>query len=60
MVDLRMRRDELIRAGFEERLLNRVVSRVVSNQFKRQPPLIAKLSERTINHDFRYLRDWKR
>ena len=30
------------------------------NQFKRLPPVIAKLSRRTISHDFRYLRDWNR
>jgi NAD+ synthase len=27
-------------------------------QFKRRPPIIAKLSSRTINADFRYPRDW--
>jgi NAD+ synthase len=27
-------------------------------QFKRRPPLIAKVSNRTVNVDFRYARDW--
>jgi NAD+ synthase len=30
------------------------------SQFKRRMPLIAKLSDRTINADFRYPRDWGR
>ena len=33
---------------------------VVKNQYKRVAPPIANLSRRTINHDFRYLRDWRR
>jgi NAD+ synthase len=32
----------------------------VASQYKRVPPVIAKLSRRSIGHDFRYLRDWKR
>jgi NAD+ synthase len=28
------------------------------SQFKRMPPIIAKLSNRTVGYDFLYLRDW--
>lgn len=35
-----------------------VLERVRRNQFKRRQPLIAKLSARTIEMDFRYPRDW--
>ena len=60
MVDLRHRKEELLADGFDERLINEIARRVVRNQFKRITPPIAKLSRRTINHDFRYLRDWGR
>jgi len=36
-----------------------VIKRIYSNQFKRKPPIIAKLTNRTINHDFLYPRDIK-
>jgi NAD+ synthase len=28
------------------------------NQFKRMPPLVAKVSNRTVGYDFLYLHDW--
>ena len=58
MVDRRYREPELIEEGFPAALVREVARRVVANQYKRLPPPIAKLSRRTINHDFRYLRDW--
>lgn len=58
LVDLRYSREELARAGFALDFVDKVVRRIVQNQFKRLPPVIAKLSDRTINHDFRYLRSW--
>jgi NAD+ synthase len=36
-----------------------VVRRVVGSQFKRMPPVIAKVSTRSIGWDFRYPRDWR-
>ena len=36
-----------------------VAHRIVLNHYKRIPPVIAKLSKRTVNQDFRYLRSWK-
>ncbi len=58
MVDQRYGEDELVEAGFERAFVRRVAQRIAQNQYKRLPPIIAKLSERTINHDFRYLRSW--
>jgi NAD+ synthase len=58
MVDRRASRAELLAAGHAAALVEAVARRVVRNQYKRLPPVIAKLSERTINMDFRYLRDW--
>jgi NAD+ synthase len=31
---------------------------VQKSQFKRRPPVVAKVSHRTVNVDFRYARDW--
>ena len=58
MVDQRRSEDELAAQGFDRALIRTVVRRVAQNQYKRLPPVICKLSQRTINHDFRYLRDW--
>jgi NAD+ synthase len=58
MVDLRYERDELVAAGFAPGFIDRVASRVQRSQFKRRLPVIAKVSVRTIDRDFRYARDW--
>jgi NAD+ synthase len=58
LVDQRYRRDEAIAAGFEPEFVDRVITTIRRNQFKRMPPLIAKLSNRTVGYDFLYLRDW--
>ncbi len=58
MVDLRYSRAELCAAGFSEAFVRRVSEMVRSSQFKRRLPVIAKLSNRTIDRDFRYARDW--
>lgn len=60
MVDLRFDRDALVGAGFPALIVDRIAERVRANQFKRLPPVIAKVSPRTINSDFRYPRDWGR
>jgi NAD+ synthase len=60
LVDRRRSEDELVALGFPRELIKRVSERIVKNQFKRLPPLICKLSQRTVNQDFRYLRDWGR
>jgi len=60
MIDLRYDRDALVAAGFEPALVDRVSAQVRASQYKRLPPVIAKVSPRTINRDFRYPRDWGR
>jgi NAD+ synthase len=60
MVDERYTEAELLEAGFELAFVQRIAKRVAGMQYKRVPPLIAKLSDRTVNQDFRYLRDWGR
>ncbi len=58
MVDRRFRRDECLALGFAAPFVDAVQRRVQSSQFKRRLPVIAKLSHRTIDRDFRYARDW--
>ncbi|MBI2359199.1 MAG: NAD+ synthase [Deltaproteobacteria bacterium] len=58
MVDGRHGRHELIDAGFPAQLVDDVTLRIMNSQFKRRLPVIAKVSHRTIDRDFRYARDW--
>ena len=58
MVDERRHEHELCELGFERTFVDKVAARVALMQYKRVPPVIAKLSHRSVNHDFRYLRDW--
>jgi NAD+ synthase len=59
MIDERYSEEELLHAGFAQDFIEKIARRIVQNQFKRVMPVIAKLSERTINQDFRYLRSWR-
>lgn len=58
MVDRRWQPAQLVRAGFDETFVERVVRMVRRNHYKRRLPIIAKLSQRTVDRDFRYARDW--
>jgi NAD+ synthase len=60
MVDERRTRAELRALGFDGAFVDQIRRRVRDSQYKRRPPLIAKLSNRTIDRDFRYPRDWGR
>ena len=60
MIDLRYSRAELHAAGFAPPFVERVSDMVRGSQFKRRLPVIAKISNRTIDRDFRYARDWGR
>ncbi len=58
MVDERASAEELLADGFDAEFVERVRGMVQGSQFKRRLPVIAKVSERTIDSDFRYARDW--
>ncbi|HXG37752.1 MAG TPA: NAD+ synthase [Bacteroidota bacterium] len=58
MIDERRNDEELQRLGFAPDFIRKVRGLVQKNQFKRRPPIIAKVSYRTLNVDFRYVRDW--
>ena len=50
--------EEVAEEGFEIDFVRDVYKRVRRNHYKRTMPNIAKVSRRTIGHDFLYLRDW--
>ncbi len=56
-VEERHTREEMINGGENPDLVDMIISRIYKNQFKRRMPLIAKLTSRTVNHDFNYPRD---
>ena len=58
LVDQRYSPREAVEAGFDEKFVNTVITRIQRYQFKRMQPPIAKLSNRTVGYDFLYLRDW--
>jgi NAD+ synthase len=58
MVDKRYAVAELLEKGYDEVFIRRVFQTMQRTQYKRRLPMIAKLSHRTIDRDFRYPRDW--
>lgn len=58
LVDERYTVDEAVEEGFDRTFVENIWRRVKANHYKRTMPNIAKLSRRTIGHDFLYLRDW--
>jgi len=59
-IDERRSVSELLEMGFDKKFLELVQRKIQNSQFKRRLPVIAKLSQRTIDRDFRYGRDWGR
>ena len=59
MIDERRTDAELLKLGFEKYFVQKIRLMMRRNQFKRRPPVIAKVSHRTVNVDFRYPRDWR-
>ncbi|MGD0782627.1 MAG: NAD+ synthase [Candidatus Aminicenantales bacterium] len=60
LVDEREGRGELLARGLVAKKVDRVMTLIRSSEFKRQLPPIAKLSARTIGHDFLYPYDWSK
>ena len=57
LVDERQSAEACIEAGFKRSMVRKIGARIRRNQFKRMPPVVAKLSQRTVGYDFLYLRD---
>lgn len=58
LVERRLDEQEMRAAGHDPAFVQRVQRMIAGSQFKRRMPIIAMVSERTINKDFRYPRDW--
>jgi NAD+ synthase len=56
-VEERLSRDEIVAQGVNAKMLDMIIQRIFRNHFKRKMPVIAKLTSRTVNHDFNYPRD---
>ena len=56
-VEDRLSREEIISKGVSAEMLDMIIERIFRNHFKRKMPVIAKLTSRTVNHDFNYPRD---
>ncbi len=59
MIDERKSNEELIDSGFSKEFIEKVYKKIKFSQYKRKLPLIAKISRRTIDREFRYPRDWE-
>jgi NAD+ synthase len=49
----------VISRGVPAETVDRLTRMIVRSQFKRVPPLVAKVSTRSMGWDFRYPRDWQ-
>ncbi len=56
-VEKRLNIEDMISLGVDKQMLDMIISKIYKNQFKRKMPIVAKLTSRTINHDFNYPRD---
>lgn len=56
-VEDRLSQDEIVAKGIDSKMLDMIIQRIFRNHFKRKMPVIAKLTSRTVNHDFNYPRD---
>ena len=54
LVDERESKEEVIRRGFAKARVEKILSMIRRSEFKRQMPPIAKISSRTVGHDFLY------
>ncbi|RZD17453.1 MAG: NAD+ synthase [Candidatus Acididesulfobacter guangdongensis] len=58
LIDKMYKPEVVISMGYNAAIIENIYNKIKKSQFKRRLPLIAKVSQRTINIDFRYLRDW--
>lgn len=58
LVDLRKSKKEIIALGFKKSDVERLITLIKKSEFKRKLPPIAKISSRTVGHDFLFPYDW--
>ena len=60
LIDQRQDCEALTAAGYDGKFVEQVYRMIRDSQYKRRMPVIAKLSHRSVDRDFRYSRDWGR
>jgi NAD+ synthase len=60
LVDCRQALEAVVAAGFARESVEKIVSLIRNSEFKRKMPPIAKISSRTVGHDFLYPYDRNR
>lgn len=60
LVDLRKKPAEIEKMGHPQKKIEKIQKMIINSQYKRTMPPVAKLQNRTIGMDFRYLRDWNK
>ncbi|MGL4254228.1 MAG: NAD+ synthase [Fusobacteriaceae bacterium] len=58
MVDERKSIDEITEEEYSQEIIEKIEKKIKFSQYKRKLPVIAKISGRTMERDFRYPRDW--
>lgn len=58
MVDERKNLHDIVKEGYQEEVVEKIEKKIKFSQYKRKLPVIAKISGRTIEREFRYPRDW--
>lgn len=58
LVDKRRPAEEVVDMGFQKEHVEMIIGMIKKSEFKRKPPPIPKLSNRTVDHDFLYPYDW--
>lgn len=59
-VDLRMKPEEIEKAGYSRGKIDRIISMIKGSHFKRTMAQVCKLHPRSVGIDFRYPRDWNK
>ncbi|SMP17558.1 NH(3)-dependent NAD(+) synthetase [Desulfurobacterium pacificum] len=57
-VDLRMKKEDIVNLGYDKSTVEKVLNMVKRSQYKRKLPIICKITQRTVDKDFLYFRDW--
>jgi NAD+ synthase len=60
LIDERKAKKDVIAAGFDSEAVEKIANLIKNSEFKRKMPPIAKLSSRTVGHDFLYQYDRNR
>ena len=60
LVDGRESLEDIVARGLKKSRVLKIIAKIKGSEFKRQTPPIAKISARTVGHDFLYPYDWEK